>query len=377
METHFAPAERLTKDALQQEIELISNNPVVDELLHSVSGVLAVLNEHRQILAVNDLMMEMLSIADGKTLLGLRPGEAVHCVNAHKMPGGCGTSEECRTCGAVISILACLTADKVEESVCVIKSSDRGEENDHVFRVRCSPFRSGSNRFLFLFLQDISQHQRLLALERIFFHDINNIVAGILNASELMATLTDNGDEEINRLSRVLERLSKRLTSEISTQRCIRQSKVSGYQPVFDTISVTAVFNEIKVLFSNHPAARNRSLVLETPDLAAIMKTDVSLLLRVLGNMITNALEETPEGDEVRIWSHIQDSSIIFYVWNRKPIPADIAHRIFQRNFSTKAPTGRGFGTYSMKLFGEGALGGKVDFSSSPEGTVFQFRLRL
>jgi sensor histidine kinase regulating citrate/malate metabolism len=50
--------------------------------------------------------------------------------------------------------------------------------------------------------------------------------------------------------------------------------------------------------------------------------------------------------------------------------------RIFQRNYSTKSDSGRGLGTYSMKLFGETYLGGKVDFTSSEsEGTTFHLRL--
>ena len=39
--------------------------------------------------------------------------------------------------------------------------------------------------------------------------------------------------------------------------------------------------------------------------------------------------------------------------------------------------TGRGLGTYSMKLFGERYLGGRVSVSSqSPEGTVVSIALR-
>jgi signal transduction histidine kinase len=50
--------------------------------------------------------------------------------------------------------------------------------------------------------------------------------------------------------------------------------------------------------------------------------------------------------------------------------------QIFQRFFSTKGP-GRGLGTYSMKLFGERYLKGKVDFSSqAPQGTTFTVTLR-
>jgi sensor histidine kinase regulating citrate/malate metabolism len=90
--------------------------------------------------------------------------------------------------------------------------------------------------------------------------------------------------------------------------------------------------------------------------------------------MILNALESTEPDDTVKVWLECNDRSYIFNVWNAQEIPPKIKGRIFQRNFSTKEQDGRGMGTYSMKLFGEQVLGGKVSFTSSKaEGTTFQF----
>ena len=66
----------------------------------------------------------------------------------------------------------------------------------------------------------------------------------------------------------------------------------------------------------------------------------------------------------------------VWDVWNSGVIPSNIQNRIFQRHFSTKASVGRGLGTFSMKLFGEKYLKGKVSFLSSVEkGTTFTFKL--
>jgi len=54
-------------------------------------------------------------------------------------------------------------------------------------------------------------------------------------------------------------------------------------------------------------------------------------------------------------------------VWNEGVIPESVKLQIFQRSFSTKANAGRGIGTYSVKLFVEKYLGGKVNFVSNPE----------
>ena len=52
-------------------------------------------------------------------------------------------------------------------------------------------------------------------------------------------------------------------------------------------------------------------------------------------------------------------------------MPKRVQLQIFQRSFSTKG-NGRGLGTYSMKLFTEKYLQGRVSFESTEEeGTTF------
>ena len=100
------------------------------------------------------------------------------------------------------------------------------------------------------------------------------------------------------------------------------------------------------------------------------------LVSRVLGNMIINTLEASAEGATVRLATRVKPAYITWEIWNNGFIPADVQKRVFQRHFSTKATFGRGLGTFSMKLFGERYLKGKVSFDSSEsDGTTFRFRL--
>ena len=63
---------------------------------------------------------------------------------------------------------------------------------------------------------------------------------------------------------------------------------------------------------------------------------------------------------------------VLFSVHNEQVMPEDVQIQIFQRSFTTKGQPGRGVGTYSMKLFGERYLGGRVSFvSRTPDGTTF------
>jgi PAS domain-containing protein len=88
-DTYFAPAKRTNSSKLAKEVKIVADSPFVSGLLESISGVFAVLNEHRQIIAVNNALLEMLGIDDPAISLGLRPGEALNCVHAFREPGGC------------------------------------------------------------------------------------------------------------------------------------------------------------------------------------------------------------------------------------------------------------------------------------------------
>ncbi len=58
---------------------------------------------------------------------------------------------------------------------------------------------------------------------------------------------------------------------------------------------------------------------------------------------------------------------VAFSVHNPSFMPRSVQLQVFQRSFSTKGE-GRGLGTYSMKLLSERYLGGRVDFTTSPDG---------
>jgi sensor histidine kinase regulating citrate/malate metabolism len=100
------------------------------------------------------------------------------------------------------------------------------------------------------------------------------------------------------------------------------------------------------------------------------------LLVRIMVNMVKNALEATPEGGAVKAWVKHGSAGCELRVWNAGTIAHDVAIQVFKRSFSTKSGRGRGLGTFSMKLFGERYLGGAVGFTST-EDEVTTFFIRL
>jgi hypothetical protein len=367
-ETFFAPPKRSDSNDLRSDIEKITNNPFIDNLMVVANGLFAVLNEHRQILTINESFLRLMGIDDPGKVLGLRPGEYVNCIHACEMPHGCGTSRYCVTCGAVISIMAALKENSPYEDTCALTIEKDNQEIDLVFQVRACPLNFDGKRFVLLFLQDISVQQHRANLERTFFHDISNIMCGVIGKSEILSMK----DQSLSQLHNSIERLSQ----EICIQRSLSSTFSGTYQPLYKEISAKSVMDEIEEIFSDNPLKNDRILEFKSSEHDIPVVTDKHLVSRILVNMITNALEATAIGGRVKAEIIPEGNAVTFSVWNEGKIPAEISLRIFQRNFSTKNAVGRGLGTYSMKFFGEKVLGGKVTFETSIEkGTTFRLTL--
>jgi hypothetical protein len=370
--THFAPAERATDNDLASDISAISHNPVVDGLMRVANGLFAVLNEQRQVLAINEAFMKLMGLEDAATILGLRPGEYVHCIHACDMPGGCGTSQYCATCGAVISILAALDSDQSQEGTCSITVEKDNKEVDLYFQVRCIPIKIKGRKFILFFLLDISIQQQRANLETTFFHDINNLLTGLLGKSDLYLR---KGTWDAEQFA-AIQKLIQRTVQEFTIQQALSSDMSHSYQPLYSTVSVNSLLDDLTETFKGHPLCREVRLNISRIDDRTTLVTDPHLVDRILVNMVTNALEATETDGEVSVAVELGGNSVTFSVWNRRHIPEEHALRIFSRNFTTKDGLGHGLGTYSMKLFGEKVLGGMVDFSTSKnEGTTFRLAL--
>ena len=373
MDPEFAPLSRLDPVDLAVDIDAVSINPVIDGLLNTVSGLLAVLNEYRQILAVNDTFLKMLGITDVRQTLGLRPGEALGCIYHDVGDSGCGTSAYCASCGAAIALVSCLVRNEPIQRECALTVMRDGVEKDLFLRVRACPIRVNDRRMVLLFLQDITYEQQWEALGRVFFHDLGNIIYSLVGSSEiLLDKIPPAYRTDVERV----HRLSLRLAREVQMQKHLTQMADVGYQPVVQPVAVDWIFRELESAFASHPAAGGRHLVFSGQHRETSVNSDFFVLVRVLTNMITNALEASDVGETVRVWAHPEPAALVFCVWNHRPVDPAVVDRIFQRNISTKARSGRGLGTYSMRLFGETVLGGKIDFTTSAQdGTTFRFHV--
>jgi K+-sensing histidine kinase KdpD len=363
--SQFQPAERADPRALlrqSQQISGLGGPRIAVELLPF--GVL-VLNQQRQIVFANQAVAQMLARGHAQELIGQRVGEVCRCVHASETAGGCGTTDACTTCGAALAIQAA-QGGKASRQECRIASTEPGGDLD--LRVWARPFAMSGEDLTFFTLIDISSEKRREALERIFFHDVLNTAGGLKGIVSLNA---DASSEERDEFSGDLVQLTTRLVDEIVTQRDLLAMEKGALRVAPEPTTSAAVLESVAAAYREHEVAEGRTLHVADDAQHVALVCDQALLGRVLGNMVKNALEASPVGGTVTVGCRVGTAGVCFSVHNPSVMPRTVQLQIFERSFSTKG-TGRGLGTYSMKLLSERYLGGRVWFSSTKgEGTTF------
>lgn len=371
MDTHFLPSAKDSIEQVTKDINSISDNPVISTLLDSVGGLLAILNDKRQVLKVNKTFLDKLKIENAEEVLGLRTGSILKCIHTEKGHVECGTSEYCSSCGVAIALASCLIDGKGKETKCFISLKDGDFESDIAFKIKAHPIKIDSKSYILLFLHDITHKQERAILERTFFHDINNILSGLVGASELLEN--KNNDSH---LTNIIIKSVQRLQNEMNLQKNLISTNNYSYKPEWEFVKISNIFKETEFFFENHILSKNRVLNFIIKE-DILIKTDCSIIQRILCNMITNAIEATNDNSIIDIWYEITDNSTTFFVKSDSFIEEKNQLRIFQRNFTTKDGGDRGIGTFSMKYFGEKLLGGKVSFTSSiSRGTIFKIKFK-
>jgi len=353
-------------ESVRQQIRSFQEAPDVTCVLDALPHIVLILNARRQVVFANQHLVAALGLASADPVYGRAPGELLDCPNAFEEGGGCGHSDGCQECGAHRAIDRCRQGLGHSEE-CRILQRTTGRAID--VRVAGTPMRLGQEAFTLLVLTDISNEKRRQSLERVFFHDLLNVVTGIVAYSAVLRRVPEG--EVAAEAAGSISNLVHRLADEIRAQRELNEAEDGELQPTFDAVESRALLESVTDVFREHPVSRDRLLTIDAHAVQVQCVTDRVLLARVLNNMVKNALEAVAPGSPVTLGCTALDGEIDFWVHNPGAMSRDVQVQVFRRSFSTKG-RGRGLGTYSIKLLTERYLKGRAWFTSCERsGTVF------
>jgi signal transduction histidine kinase len=362
----FIPAARESREEILILNARLRQQADLAPLLDAMPDAVILLNRHRQIVFGNAVFSSMAEGRGCPDYAGLRPGEFFVCEHLADASEGCGSAEQCSTCGAAWTLLEAADGERrTAECRLLARGSDGIEALDVL--LTCTLIQWQHEQLFLLVIKDISDQKRLLFLERIFLHDILNTVSAISSMTELMAQdrlpLAD--------MKHDLVEMAHSLIDEITTHRQLMAAEANELTVEQMLLAPRLVLEQAAATCRNLEAGRDKEIFLDIPPDNLLFISDESLLYRVLVNLGKNALEATSAGGRVTLGCRREGEHLVFWCHNPGVMPRETQLQIFHRSFSTKGE-GRGIGTYSVKLLTERYLKGEVSFVSREEtGTRF------
>ena len=237
-------------------------------------------------------------------------------------------------------------------------------------RVWSAPLEIAGEAFTLFACQDIGNEKRRQFLERIFLHDLKNTTSALKGFLSLLEFA--GRDEKVrDRYLQNVNLLSDQILDEIQSQRILLAAESGELRIEPTRFSSLALLQEVLAGYSRPDLMDGRRLSLCGDSADAELENDPTILKRVLGNMVKNAIEASVPGETVTLGCTATDQEVAFWVQNPTYMPENIRLQVFNRSFSTKG-IGRGLGTFSMKFLTDRYLKGRIAFTSSePEGTRF------
>ncbi len=353
---------------------LQDSNPVLFAVSETVHEMLFILDHDRRIIFFNRRFASFAESNQLNPTTGVRPGDIFRCVNALENADVCGETKFCRYCGAYQAITNATEGERQIEQ-CRIKA-ENGLAYD--LKVSTTKLNIGNNLFTLFCVLDVSAEHRKQALEKIFFHDINNLAGGLTLIVDFIDSYAKRNDiNAIKETTPLLTGAMSSLNNELRSSYMLALAEKDELDVMAEQCNIQKVLVSVASFFKETTLDKSIKFIIESDREETFVNTDENILKRVVTNMTKNAIEASEDGDSIVMGNRLTEDRLIIYVQNNYVMKEETKASIFQRSFSTKG-IGRGLGTYSMRLLTERYLKGAVYFSSTEEtGTVFYIEIPL
>jgi signal transduction histidine kinase len=267
----------------------------------------------------------------------------------------------------------------------------RTPQRTRSFNRTTTPVREGDQAIiigLIILLSDITESHEIEqardVITETIVHDLRSPMSTIVGAMELLTdTLCDTHDPIIKQTLLVAQRSVNRAISLTDTLLDIARLQSGRMEIQYESIALPTLLSELMVEYT---ALANDDGVILSSNLPAhlpAIHADRDKLIRIITNLVDNAIKFTPGGGHVTITAEQNTpQQVTIKIIDTGPgIPQDYREKIFERFIQVPGQYGRrhgtGLGLAFCRLTVE-AHGGEIWVAPNPEGgSIFSFTMPI
>ena len=224
--------------------------------------------------------------------------------------------------------------------------------------------------------------QRKEELINLVVHDLKNPIASILANAHFLVR-EPNLSDDAREASRDIHEAADSMQRMVLNLLDISRSEEGALVPRLSEVDVPSLVEEVLSVMTRRANERQQTIQVDLSPEVKRNVVDRDLLLRLLENLLDNALKYSPPGGTIRVEASSPNGFLDFSVRDEGPgIPGAYRERIFEKyvqledSATSLARTSRGLGLVFCRLAAE-AHGGRIWVEdNATRGTAFKVRLR-
>lgn len=211
-------------------------------------------------------------------------------------------------------------------------------------------------------------------MENLLYHDLRSPLTPVIYLPDMLQqqeNLTEDGQESARLIKTAGVRIMNLIDEALLAHKSKVDEKIKQKTPVDVAGLLEKVRQDLQPLFQEREVdvtLHARAGELEIPG-------DENLLYRMFANLLRNAIQASPRGEEVRIRSQREPEWVCVTIHNKGEVPVELQSRFFEKYSRGQDSRGVGLGTYSVKLAAE-AHDGSVELDTDAPGET-AVRVRL
>lgn len=219
-------------------------------------------------------------------------------------------------------------------------------------------------------------------VDKILRHDLKNPLSALISSPQM---LTDMGplNQEQRKVIDHMQDVAYQMLDMINRSLDLFRMELGTYAPEKKEVDLITVINKVVGHNGAAVSAKQNAIRVVLPDgddlsgSEFIVYGEDMLFYSLFANLVQNALEASPESQDVVITLSKKDKRALVSIKNQGAVPEMIRDKFFDKYTTCGKRNGTGLGTYSAKLICE-TMDGKISLDSSRvDATMINIELPL